>query len=271
MTGLLIRPRCRVVLDNDWSGDPDGLVALAHHLLSPANRVDAVTSTALSPVFGSPRASAADGAAVARELVELMGRTVPVHADGGAAIVAAARADDELPLLVVCGGPLTNVAAALRADPAIAGRMRLVWVGGSVAEGGDEYNRDTDPDAAARVLATAGLVIDQVPVETYRRCAVSVAELEMVLTGSGPLGAWLWRQFVELPLPDFIELGEVWPLGDSPPVLLTALDGAGSTWTDVGPGRRMCTDVDVRLLLGDLVAKLRRHAAQSPSGTASRT
>ena len=31
--------RCRVVLDNDWSGDPDGLVALAHHLLSPANRV----------------------------------------------------------------------------------------------------------------------------------------------------------------------------------------------------------------------------------------
>ena len=36
--------RCRVVLDNDWAGDPDGLVALAHHLLSPANRVDAVTS-----------------------------------------------------------------------------------------------------------------------------------------------------------------------------------------------------------------------------------
>ena len=74
MTGLRIRPRCRVVLDNDWAGDPDGLVALAHHLLSPANRVDAVTSTGLHPMFGSPRPTPADGAAVARELVDLLAK-----------------------------------------------------------------------------------------------------------------------------------------------------------------------------------------------------
>jgi hypothetical protein len=35
---LRIARRCRVVVDNDWAGDPDGLVALAHHLLSPGHR-----------------------------------------------------------------------------------------------------------------------------------------------------------------------------------------------------------------------------------------
>ncbi|MET0729471.1 MAG: nucleoside hydrolase, partial [Acidimicrobiales bacterium] len=30
-----IKPRVRVILDNDYAGDPDGLVELAHHLLSP--------------------------------------------------------------------------------------------------------------------------------------------------------------------------------------------------------------------------------------------
>jgi hypothetical protein len=35
---LVVSARCRVIVDNDWSGDPDGVVALAYHLLSPANR-----------------------------------------------------------------------------------------------------------------------------------------------------------------------------------------------------------------------------------------
>ena len=195
MTGLRVRPRCRVVLDNDWAGDPDGLVALAHHLLSAANQVDAITSTGLDPMFGSPRSTPADGAAIARALVSLLDADVPVHADDPEAIVTVARADHELPLYVVCGGPLTNVAAALRLDPGIAQRFRLVWVGGSISAGAEEYNRDTDPDAAAYVLGTAALAIDQFPLETYRQCAVSVAELEVGLAAGGPAGAWLWQQF----------------------------------------------------------------------------
>jgi purine nucleosidase len=47
-------------------------------------------------------------------------------------LLAAAREDDELPLSVVCGGPLTNVAAALEQDTSIAARMTLVWIGGSL-------------------------------------------------------------------------------------------------------------------------------------------
>jgi hypothetical protein len=270
---LRIAERCRVVVDNDWAGDPDGLVALAHHLLSAANRVVAVTSSQLSPVFGPTAGTAAAGAALARELVALVGTHAPVVAAGcdaalgtgdtssaaADAIVAEARREDPLPLVVVCGGPLTNLAQALRQAPDVAGRFELVWVGGALADDADEYNRDTDPAAAAEVLATDALAVSSVPLETYRRCAVSVAELEADLGGAGRVGAWLWQRFLELPIPDFIELSEVWPLGDSPPVLATALDGAGLTWTPTGPGRRVCTEVDTRLLVADLLARLRRH------------
>ncbi len=65
-TTLPIATRCRVVVDNDWAGDPDGLVARAHHLLSPGNRVDAVASSLLSPQFGPTAGTASAGAELAR-------------------------------------------------------------------------------------------------------------------------------------------------------------------------------------------------------------
>ncbi|MGY1688254.1 nucleoside hydrolase [Geodermatophilus sp. SYSU D00867] len=278
---LRLAEQCRVVADNDWAGDPDGLVALAHHLLSPTNRVVAVTSSFLNPVFGPLGSTAERGSALARELVDLVGgpSRPPVHTgaegpfDGtstsaaSAAIVAEARRDDDLPLFLVCAGPLTNVAAALQEAPDIAGRLTLVWVGGARAAGAAEYNRDTDPAAAELVLARPELVIRQFPLETYRRCAYSVAELERDLAGSGRVGRWLWTRFLELPLPDWIRLGGVWPLGDSPPVLVTALDDESSTWTEAAGGtRRVYTDVDTRLLFGDMLARLRLHESRQARG-----
>ena len=271
--------RCRVVLDNDWAGDPDGLVALAHHLLSPANRVDAVTSSHLSPVFGPAEGTAERGAVLARELVDLVDGPRPVVAAGcdvvldagdtGSAaadlVVAQALRDDPLPLVVVCAGPLTNVAQALRQEPGIASRMTLVWVGGALDPDAPEYNRETDAAAAREVLARPDLAVTQFPLETYRRCEHSVAELEEDLGQAGRVGAWLWQRFVELPIPDFVEQGETWPLGDSPPVLVTALTDTTSTWTEVA-SRRVFTDVDVRLLVADLLAKLHRHERRTTAG-----
>ena len=274
---LAVRARCRVIADNDWSGDPDGLVALAHHLLSPANRVVAVTSAFLNPRFPTSHSRASDGAAVAAELLDQLalpvrpavyaGADVPM--DAGAAdspaseaIAVEALRSDGLPLYVACGGPLTNVAAAVQEAPDIAGRMTVLWVGGSLAEGRFEYNRDTDPAAADFVLGHPELAVYQFPVETYRRCAYSVAELEGDLQACGRLGAWLWRRFTR-PLPDWVELGEVWPLGDSPPVLVTALTDESSSFaansTSGGAERRVYTDVDFRLLVADMLAKFRRH------------
>lgn len=285
---LRIAERCRVVVDNDWAGDPDGLVALAHHLLSSANRVVAVTGSQNSPVFGPPEGTAAAAAALAQELVDLVdgphwpvvaaGCDVPVgEGDTSSAaadlIVAEARRDDPLPLFLVCGGPLTNVAQALRQAPDIAQRLTLVWIGGALDADAPEYNRDTDPRAADEVLGRAELAVWQFPAETYRRCSYSVAELEHDMGGAGRVGAWLWGRYTALPLPDFVELGEVWPLGDSPPVLVTALDDASSTWTEspAGPDgdggvRRVCTDVDLRLLVADLLARLSLHERRTAHG-----
>nr|WP_246325009.1 nucleoside hydrolase [Petropleomorpha daqingensis] len=268
---------CRVVVDNDFSGDPDGLLALAHHLLAPSNRVVLVTSSFLNRTLPGPHPTAADGAAVATELVEVVGGPVPLVLAGhdhafdpadtdlspaAAAIVEEARRDDPLPLYLVCGGPLTNVAAALRAAPDVAGRLTLLWIGGSLREGVFEYNRDTDPAAAEFVLGLPELAVHQFPLETYRRCAYSIAELEHDVGGAGRLGQWLWTHFTNPP--DWVVLGGVWPQGDSPPLLVTALTDESSTYTETpaadGRGlRRVYTDLDFRLLMGDLLARLRLH------------
>jgi purine nucleosidase len=279
-------PLCRVVVDNDFAGDPDGLVGLAHHLLSPTNRVVTVTSSFLNPGFAESVTTAEEGVPLAAALVDEVGPAVRPEVLAGAeeawkpgtrspaadAIVAAALADDELPLFVVCGGPLTNVAAALEQEPAIAARMALVWIGGSLDVDAFEYNRDTDPGAAEFVFSRPGLVIHQFPLETYRQCAYSLSELAEDVGTSGRLGAWLWDRYQGPP--DWIQLGGVWPLGDSPPVLVTALSTESSRWTTVsavspdfplrpapsaGATAHVCTDVDFRLVVGDMLAKLRTH------------
>jgi hypothetical protein len=172
--------------------------------------------------------------------------------------VPAARDDDPLPLYVVCGGPLTNVAAALDQDPSIATRMSLVWIGGSLDVEAFEYNRDTDPVAADFVFGRRGLVVHQFPLETYRQCAYSVHELAEDVGRSGRIGAWLWDHY-QTP-PEWVQLGGIWPLGDSPPVLITAL---GRTFDDLQvpekAERRVLTEVDFRLLVGDMLARFRLH------------
>jgi inosine-uridine nucleoside N-ribohydrolase len=47
---------------------------------------------------------------------------------------------------------LTNIASALRDASDIASRFTLIWIGGSLDGSAFEYNRDTDPAAAAFVL-----------------------------------------------------------------------------------------------------------------------
>jgi hypothetical protein len=274
---LQIRERCRVIIDNDWSGDPDGLVALAHHLLSPSNRVVAVTSSFLNPMFQSPVSKAEDGAEMARELISLVGLSTPLEVHAGqntafaedtldspaaTSIIAEARKVDPLPLFLVCAGPLTNVAAAFTQAPDIVASMILVWVGGASTPDAAEYNRDTDRQAADLVLSRPDLTLWQFPLETYRACAYSVAELEQDLRGSGQLGQWLWDRFTTLSLPDWISLPESWPLGDSPPILVTALGDESSGFLPSPIGQetsRTYTEVDFRLIVGDMLAKLRQH------------
>lgn len=266
----------RMVVDNDWGGDPDGLVALAHHLLSPSDDVVGVTSSFLNPMFGPSAGTAARGVELAVELLARVGQAaVPVAGGADAAfdgspretaaarliVDAASSASPDAKLTVVCGGPLTNVADAIRLAPGIVGAVRLLWVGGVLEGDAFEYNRDTDPGAATFVLAQQDLELIRFPVETYRLLAISVAELEDRLTSSGDLGGWLWQRYEELPLPEGVAIDPVWPLGDSAPLAFTALRHARArTIPGALPHEQVCVDLDERLLIEDLFARLRLAA-----------
>lgn len=269
---IRVEPRCRVMIDNDWAGDPDGLVGLAHHALSPANRIVAVTGSLTNPMFGPPEGRAESGARLADELLRVL--KLPGLADVQAgpdtpftgqardnaaarAIIRAARAESDLPLILVCAGPLTNVADALLLDPAVVRSLTLAWVGGA-ARNDEEYNYFTDGAAADFVLGNKDLAVWQFPLETYRNVVAPVAELDQVFRGGGPAGAWLWDLYNTLEVPDFVKFGPLWCLGDSAPLVVTGLDDVTSTYvqTSAEPLRRTYTSVDARLIMADFAAKL---------------
>ncbi|MCU1404602.1 MAG: Inosine-uridine preferring nucleoside hydrolase [Glaciihabitans sp.] len=244
-------PRFRVISDNDYSGDPDGLAQLAHHALSPSIDLRLVIGTHLrvGDPFDPSGESADNAAAIALEILQLSGREdVPVLAGSNVdittspdpsaaaiAIVAEAMRDDTDARLFYCAGAgLTELAAALRLEPAIAARLTLVWIGGPEHEGlatappgamPIEYNLLIDVPAATEVFDSA-VPIWQIPRDAYRQTLASFTELRHRMGGAGPLGARLFepldrvREMVEA---HGGNIGETYIMGDSPLVLVTAL------------------------------------------------
>ncbi|AZZ54322.1 twin-arginine translocation pathway signal protein [Rathayibacter festucae DSM 15932] len=243
-----VPPRVRVISDNDYSGDPDGLVQLAQHALSESVELALVVGSRLRPgdPFDPSNRTADNAATAAREVLAHCGRPdVPVvagsnTADGSVvseaarAIVAEALRDDPRPLYLCAGAGLTEVAAALRLEPSIASRMTLVWIGGPEHPGlavpppgamPIEYNLLIDVPAAAEVFASA-LPIEQFPRDAYRQPLASVAELRVRMRTAGELGRHLFDALdgvFRMGVAHGLSFGETYALGDSPLVLATAL------------------------------------------------
>ena len=254
LTDLAV-PRFRVIIDNDFAGDPDGLVQLAHHLLSASCDIRAVISSHLKPEdsFWNPfENSALEGVRLAGEVIALSGKTGRVPALLGSAlpmvsvdhpvdneavdfiIAEAMRTDVDSPLFVACGGSLTQIASAYLREPAIADRVIVVWIGGGeypgvhVAPGAPlmEYNTDEDIAAAQVVFNHSNLRLWQIPRDVYRQTTVTLAELEVGLGRGGALGAYLADKLGETFARASQRLGsagEAYVMGDSPLVLFTAL------------------------------------------------
>lgn len=288
------RPSRRVIVDNDFAGDPDGLIGLAHQLLSPKTTVPLITVSGLSREFadiaGAPARTVEPGIAVVQEMQQQLGlEQFPALAGGyeagergatasaaAVSIIHEAMREDPLPLVLACGGPLTNVAEALRLEPAIASRMSVIWIGGGAyPHGAWEYNLSADLDAARHVLEETTVEVWQVPQPAYRLMQVSVAEMEADMRPISPFTEWLYSKFTTPP--DFFDLSGAWPMGDSPPALFTAISEESSRYRDWTvrrfhddmtygeeiPGRtvRVYEDIDLRLTWADFLAKLRLHAA----------
>ena len=66
--------QARVIVDNDWAADPDGLVALAHHLLAEAAEVRGIICTSI-PFLASDADLIDPAEKLAGELVSRLGVT----------------------------------------------------------------------------------------------------------------------------------------------------------------------------------------------------
>lgn len=245
----------RVIVDNDFAGDPDGLFALAHHLLSPSISLPLIVSSHLPVKFGGPH-SAANGVKKVGELLSVMKRenAAPVLAGADlpitsrtqwkpspatAAIIAEAmRTDSQAPLFYAAGAGLTELALAWLSEPKIGPRIKLVWIGGNEHPGlaypppgpaEVEFNLSLDPVAAQIIFNESDIEIWQIPRDVYRQMLFPTAEIEE-LGSASPTGRYLKAQLDEMEqnlakIPGFrsMPISDVYVLGDSPLVTLTAL------------------------------------------------
>ncbi|WP_250708127.1 nucleoside hydrolase, partial [Actinomyces sp. 217892] len=270
-----VRPRTRVIVDNDFAGDPDDLFQLAHHLLVEGTEVRGVVVSRLDEANGWNRTGTpvATGRENVEALLGAMGVTgVGVHdgddrgfeaydgpTEASRLIVSEAMADDERPLYVVAGGGLGEVARALRAEPAIAERMVLIWIGGSehagrayVPDGATvlEYNMAIDVPAAMYVFNDTDVRVWQMPRDVYRSSQVPFSVIRRGCRRAGALGGYLLCQLNlvrQMIAPFAGHAGATYVLGDQPLVLLSSLqttfepDAASSAY-DVVPRVALAAD-----------------------------
>jgi len=244
----------RVIIDNDFSGDPDDLYQLVHHLLSPSVEIPLVVASHLraDDPFDPSTRQAANATLIVQDVFARMGclsserivtgceaglvdNVTPQDSPAVRAIIDEALKDDARPLFYAAGGGLTDLASAILLEPRVAERLTLVWIGGPEHAGlavppldamPVEYNLLIDIPAAQVCFDTPSLRIWQVPRDVYRQCLVSDVELRRRVASCGPLGEHLYEE-ITLLQDRFGSAGmpvsESYAMGDSPLVLLTAL------------------------------------------------
>jgi purine nucleosidase len=307
---VTITPRMRVIVDNDFSGDPDGLFQLAHLLLSPSVEIRAIIGSHLKvgDGFDNSTTQADNAAKKARELLQIMAikTAIPVVAGSNKAMLndstpvsseavnviikEALRADTQLPLYVLCGAGLTEIASALLTNPQIANKLTLVWIGGSEYNdlalpppnySNPEYNLNIDIAAARTIFNKSSIPIWQIPRNAYRQALLPYSQLLVQVRPHGKTGAYLCDVLERLMarLAQYkLNIGETYILGDSPLVLLTALQSSfeadpssseyvikqapninplgGYEYSPRGRPIRVYTRLDINLMFTDFFAKL---------------
>ncbi len=306
----LIKPRMRIIIDNDFGGDPDGLFQLVQHLLSPSVEIRAIIGSHLraGDGFDPSKETAANAKKKIEEVLSIMnlGKTYPVYqgsnvalandstaqsSDAANAIVKEAMRDDtRLPLYVVCGAGLTDLASAYLMEPRIANRLTLIWIGGpeypelATPPPGYtslEYNLAIDLKAGQVIFNKSAIPIWQVPRNAYRQVMMPYSSLLLKVKTQGKIGEYLANnieRMMKMSVKYNFNVGEIYIVGDSPLVLLTALqssfepDPSSSFYVlrpsplinnqglyevnNSGRNIRVYTQLDVPLLLDDLYSKL---------------
>jgi purine nucleosidase len=295
---MRISSRRRVIIDTDAKNEADDQFAIVHALLSPSLEVRGL----IAAHFGMSRSdrSMEESRAEIDLLLQLMGleqqvtvangapsgipdEQTPRDSAGAQLIIAESKlASPEEPLFVAFLGPLTDMASAILLDPGLVDReVVVVWIGGVGYGGvesypGVEFNLRNDI-AAANVVYDSGITVWQVPSSVYSQVSVSYTELEEKIGGTSKLADYLINQTVEWNRTYWPEPIESRSLGDSPAISLMLYPRGGNfrivpapRFGQEGhylPGSghpiRVVEAVDVRFLLEDMFAKIRKFGREA--------
>lgn len=293
------RTHKRIIVNTDAKNEADDQYAIVHALLSKTLDVRGIVPAHFGRE-GSMEASRAE-VDLLLELMDLKGEVLvangapgalpsagtPVESPGARLIVEESKlASPGDPLYVTFLGPLTDMASAILMDPEIVHRdVVVIWIGGmghgvAWSYDGPEFNLHNDIPAA-NIVFGSGITLWQVPASIYTMVSVGYAELEERLRGTSPLADYLIDQLVEWN--STVPVGEPFEhrsLGDSPAIGLV-INPTGGVFQTVpaprfgleggylpGAGHpiRVYEQVDVRWLLEDMFAKIRRFGRLRSEG-----
>ena len=290
--------RRRVIIDTDAKNEADDQFAIVHALLSPSLDVRGL----IAAHFGTSRSnrSMEESREEIDLLLSLMGleqhvtvvngaptripdERTPRDSEGAQLIIAESQLGSvQEPLFVAFLGPLTDMASAILLDPEIVHRnVVVIWIGGVGYGGvetypGVEFNLRNDI-AAANVVYDSGITVWQVPSNVYSQVSVSYTELEEKIGSTSKLAEYLISQMVEWNRTYWPEPIESRSLGDSPAISLMLYPRGGNFRVVPAPrfGQeghylpgsghpiRVVEAVDVRFLLEDMFAKIRKFGRES--------
>jgi hypothetical protein len=293
--------RVRMIVHTDCANEADDQFALAHFVMTPkfeipgivAGHFDSVTQHEFSRhKKGETARASLDEIHKVLDLMELRGKypvvtgsgtalrdeKTPALSEGAEFIIKEALRDDPRRLFIANQGAVTDIASAILMEPAICNRMTAIWIGGGIypAGGQKEFNLGGDINAA-NVLFKSSMPVWQIPMDVYKSCIVSLAELQIKVKPCGKIGEYLFNQLAALNerlgfIPHWPN-GENWCLGDQPAVsvLLQEVDDDAKFIETQAPlfdrdsnyipgikGRkiRVYQKIDVRFTLEDFFAKL---------------
>jgi inosine-uridine nucleoside N-ribohydrolase len=284
----------RMVLDTDTYNEIDDQFALAYTLLSPERL--ALEAIYAAPFHNNRSAGPADGMRRSYDeilrVLERLGRpeAAPVHRGATAwlperglpersaavdDLIARAMAPGDGPLYVVAIGAITNVAAAILLEPAIIGRVVVVWLGGHPTAWHDttEFNLKQDM-RASQLIMDCGAPLVRVPcINVTEHLRTTTAELERFVRGRGPIGDYLSQIFEEYRPEHYARSKELWDLGPvawlvepawcESALVHTPILTAARTWSH-DPRRHLSREVlrvDRDAIFADLFRKLERAGA----------
>jgi inosine-uridine nucleoside N-ribohydrolase len=206
-----------VIFDTDIGDDIDDALALALALQSPELDVKLVTTVADNVesrtrlawkelgVFGRQDVALATGAPeplLDRQLPDLAAQfrlLTPQDQPPPAARERAARRiidtllASDVKMTIIPVGPLTNIALALREEPAIKGKIeRIVLMGGAYYPPRREYNIYRDRIAAA-IVFRSGVPITAVGLDVTEKCKMQPADVERIKNAKSPSAQFLYK------------------------------------------------------------------------------